>query len=147
MQTSQPAEVHTSSEKNEFKVKTLEEIRAEKLAKTQSPKENSVNADQTSPSNTTKRMAPQPNKQVRIKRPKLDSNLDSNKPPIQLASHKSEKVSTSSLDTHASAVDTVVDSTETDDYLDGEIEDEEQTNTGSLNDDELLLEIDNILGD
>lgn len=127
-------------------MKTLEEIRAEKLARSQSPKENSSNSDTIS--FATKRSAPQGNKQIRIKRPKLSAEMDSITSSVQVPSNEDEKTFTSPPPAHTITVEPVPESTETDDYLEGDADDDDdQGNTGSLNDDELLLEIDNILGD
>lgn len=127
-------------------MKTLEEIRAEKLARSQSPKENSANSDVTSSS--AKRSAPQGNKQIRIKRPKLSTESDCTTSSVQVPTREEEKVVASPPAAHTTPVEPVPESTETDDYLDEDADyDDGQPNAGSLNDDELLLEIDNILGD
>ncbi len=112
------------------------------MARSQSPKESSVVADViTSPSANSKRAAPQSNKQIRIKRPKISNDME---PCVQVPTPKVEKTaSTVPVVTNS----TLPDSTETDDFLDEEVDDEGQANAGSVNDDELLLEIDNILGD
>ena len=138
LQSNQPPEQQQIPESTEFKVKTLEEIRAEKLARCQSPKESSAIGDVTSPSPSSKRPAPPSNKQVRIKRLKESSDVDH---CVQVPTPKQPV--TNPVVTNSS----LPDSTETDDFLDDDVDEDGQANAGSLNDDELLLEIDNILGD
>ncbi|XP_046656732.1 zinc finger CCCH domain-containing protein 11A-like [Daphnia pulicaria] len=137
LQVSQPPE-----QNSEFKVKTLEEIRAEKLAKSQGPKDcpTTVDGDLISSSTSAKRPAPQNKKQIRIKRPKLASDPGSD---VQVPTSVME----SPVADPTASSKSQPDSTEADDYLEDDMDDGGDANTGSLNDDELLLEIDNILGD
>lgn len=152
MQSNQLSDkLENSTESSEFKVKTLEEIRAEKLARSQgsqSPKETPLTASTNDPSPGAKRPAPQNNKQIRIKRPKMSANVEQGTNEVP----KPEVVKTESSPSvviTATAVDSRPHSTEADDYLDAEDDGDEDVpaNAGALNDDELLLEIDNILGD
>jgi len=123
-------------------VKTLEEIRAEKLAKSRGPKDcpTTADGDLINSSTSAKRPAPQNKKQIRIKRPKIASDSGSD---VQVPT---SVIETTTTDPTASSK-SQPDSTETDEYLDEDIDDGGDGNTGSLNEDELLLEIDNILGD
>jgi len=113
----------------EFKVKTIEEIRAAKMAKASS--KDIVNNDTQSPtrSSSTKRSAPTsttPSRPIRIKRPKIED----------------KKVTEVNIRATAE-VDTTLDGLDDDLFDDDDVV---ATNQPSMNDDELLLEIDNILG-
>lgn len=125
-------------------MKTLEEIRAEKLAKSQGPKDcpTTVDGDLISSSTSAKRPAPQNKKQIRIKRPKLASDPGSD---VQVPTSLMESPVADLTASSKSQPDST--ENEADDYLEDDMNDGGDANTGSLNDDELLLEIDNILGD
>lgn len=144
LQVSQPPEQNQNSE---FKVKTLEEIRAEKLAKNQVPKDDPTTVEDalTGSSFNSKRPAPQTKKQIRIKRPKISVDPPSD---LQVPNTVIENAATNAT---ASSEPAVVashpQSTQSEDYLDDDVSDGADNTTGLLNEDELLLEIDNILGD
>ena len=127
-------------------MKTLDEIRAEKLAKSQGPKDcpTTVDGDVMNSLTSTKRPAPQNKKQIRIKRPKIASDPGSD---VQVPTSVIENTVTNPAASSKPPVNSQPDSTETDDYLNDEIDDGGDASTGLLNEDELLLEIDNILGD
>lgn len=129
---SKPAEVA------EFKVKTLEEIRAEKLAKVaKSLSPSQKEAPAVSPPPAAKRTAQANNRHIKIKRPKLSSD-NSPSPTVQVKS---------TAPTANKKVEQVEDSLSVeDDYLEEEDDDTGTADAGAINDDELFLEIDNILG-
>ena len=129
------------------KVKTIEEIRAEKMAKSQSPKHEPSQDDQvnTKPISGKREAQQNNNRQIRIKRPRVTTDDAANPTPTPDSTTKIEnqkpvpKIFIPSSEPAATDVD----------YLEGEDEDEaaDDGNGGTLNDDELLLEIDNMLGD
>ena len=134
----------------EFKVKTLEEIRAEKLAKTRSPSKQEVIIEtNASPPPATKRSAQQNNRHIKIKRPKLTSDTATTQaqPVVQVKPH-APVVKNMDPQQVIKAAKPEDDSIVEEEYF---VEEEEDDGTGTsgaeaLNDDELLLEIDNILG-
>lgn len=143
MQVSQPSE---QSQSSEFKVKTLDEIRAEKMAKNQVPKDESTTIEDILSSSTfnSKRPAPQTKKQIRIKRPKISVDPDAD---VQVPNTVTENAVANTTESSKPAVISHPESTEAEDDLDDDGSDGTDNNTGLLNEDELLLEIDNILGD
>ena len=122
----------------------MEEIRAEKLAKTRSPsKQDVVMEANASPPPATKRSAQQSNRHIKIKRPKLTSDITTTS-QVQPAPVV-KKMEPESVIKPAKPED---DSLVEEEYY---VEEEEDDGTGTsgaeaINDDELLLEIDNILG-
>ncbi|XP_057381671.1 zinc finger CCCH domain-containing protein 11A-like isoform X2 [Daphnia carinata] len=141
LQVSQPPEQNQNSE---FKVKTLEEIRAEKLAKNQVPKDDPTTMEElTGSSFNSKRPAPQTKKQIRIKRPKISADPPSD---VQVPNTVTENAVTIATAPSKLVEGSQPQSTQAEDYLDDD-DDGADNNTGLLNEDELLLEIDNILGD
>ena len=130
----------SKSESTEFKIKTIEEIRAAKLAK--ASRENVMDSvsQQSILCNQSKRKAPTTSgRQIRIKRPKISSE----DPQSLITSLKEKQVKDESLleSTKVTTEDSMNDFFNNDDD-----DDEVVTNQASMNDDELLLEIDNILG-
>lgn len=129
----------------------MEEIRAEKLAKTRSTSKQDATVEaNASPPPATKRSAQQNNRHIKIKRPKLTSDVTTTsrvqptvqvKPPVTVV----KKLEPEPVIKAAKPED---DSLVEEEYF---VEEEEDDGTGTpgaeaLNDDELLLEIDNILG-
>lgn len=133
----------TKADLNEVKIKTLEEIRAEKLARNQSPKRDEPSDHPEAPVEmpSLKREAPQSNRQIRIKRPRVSAEITAKAPPPCPAEGKSTEVNN-----HHDVVP-AESAMANDEQVGNEEDGEEVANAGSLNDDELLLEIDNILGD
>lgn len=111
------------------------------MAKSQGSKDcpTTIDGDLISSSLSAKRPAPQNKKQIRIKRPKIASDPGSD---VQVPTSVIE----STVADPTASSKSQPDSTEADDYLE-DMDDGGDANTGTLNEDELLLEIDNILGD
>lgn len=125
-------------ESTEFKVKTIEEIRAAKLARALNG--NAVNSDTQSStqSSRTKRAAPPPSgRQIRIKRVKTSSGDTQSR--TTSSEEKQDKKETPFEHTKVITEESMNEFFNDDD-------DDVETNQTSMNDDELLLEIDNIIG-
>lgn len=130
-------------------MKTIEEIRAEKLAKS-CKQETTEASDITTVMSNLKRTATQNHRQIRIKRPKMSSTDDCQKladepkqvVPIEVnpTACDSKMPDSSINDSNTAAMD----ESAADDFLDDN--DDYETNN-DMNGDDLLLEIDNILGD
>ena len=156
----------------EVKIKTLEEIRAEKIAKSQlsvreindeenlieasakaqspikAPQQTSELIHETQPTN--KRPASQGNRHIRIKRPKLADEASISVTTSPVAPKVEMKSSTKAPIQASAPVPDKLAVQEQEEELEGNYEDEGddgEGQTGTMNDDELLLEIDNILGD
>lgn len=143
----QPDEPTPKPDLTEVKVKTLEEIRAEKMARNQSPKHESESNITRSPQ-SMKREAPQNNnsRQIRIKRARVSSEPVSSSENESPAPSVKNEANHQSVKLQAPVVSaTVAPSLPDDADLDEEVEDGDDD--GTANADELLLEIDNMLGE
>ena len=144
----QPDEPTPKPDLTEVKVKTLEEIRAEKMARNQSPKHEPESNITQSPQ-SLKREAPQNNnsRQIRIKRarvssePVSSSENESSSPSVKIAEVNHQPVKLQAPVVSAPVAPSLPDDAD----LDEEVEDGDDD--GTANADELLLEIDNMLGD
>lgn len=143
-------------ELTEVKIKTLEEIRAEKLARNQQLGVDDAKAKESSQDlqSGNKRTASQGNRLIRIKRPKLADEAPvsvittSVTPKLEskpAAVQKTKSLAQPAVENPAPVPDSPA-VQEGDEEFDEEVEAGEGQ-TGTMNDDELLLEIDNILGD
>jgi len=129
----------SKTESTEFKVKTIEEIRAAKLAKASCGNVTNSDTQSSTPSSNTKRTAPAPSgRQIRIKRAKTSSDNT-----LSRITSKEEKQVNNETPFESSKV-TTEDSMN--DFFNDDDDDDVVTNQTSMNEDELLLEIDNILG-
>lgn len=134
----------------EVKIKTLEEIRAEKQARNQQPNVDDVNPSESSYDSQcgNKRSASQGNRHIRIKRPKLADEASSSGTSREAVEPKIECEPEAAQASAPVPDNSAVQDEDLDgNYAEDEDAEADEEQAGAFNDEDLLLQIDNILGD